>query len=325
MINNDLSWNPNRIDQRIGRLHRYLQKKDVYVYNLVTTTTREGKIFLRLIEKINIIEKQLGGSVSNILGTLLREVNLEELIMEALSKEKPVEVSLKDVEEATQRGLDAYMKMDEKLLMSFKKFDMDSIMKVIEKSKEKTVSEKDIENFVNLFFSSFSGLIEKTRYKDMYRLTVPKVLVNEQIRKVYEKVTFLKEVAKANYPSDVEFIAFGHPLLTNMIDFCKKRDDYFGGGTTVKVIDKGTSGILFNFILRYLDAKGTVISENFLPVFVDKNRKPTSDLSNIALKTDKSIVDLVQKEKDYLTSKINDLERIALDYANESSRQHIKR
>lgn len=324
MINNDLPWNPNRIDQRIGRLHRYLQKKDVYVYNLVTTTTREGKIFLRLIEKINIIEKQLGGSISNILGTLLRDVNLEALIMEALSKEKPVEVSLKDVEEATQRGLDAYSKMDEKLLMSFKKFDLDSIMKVIEKSREKTVSEKDIENFVNLFFNSFGGLIEKTRYKDMYRLTVPKVLVNEQVGKVYEKVTFLKEVAKANYPSDVEFIAFGHPLLTNMIGFCKKRDDYFGGGTTVKVVDKGISGILFNFILKYLDAKGTIISENFLPVFVDKNRKPTSDLSNLILKTDKPIANLVQKEKDYLTSKTNDLERIALDYANESSRQHIK-
>ncbi|MCG2717551.1 MAG: DEAD/DEAH box helicase, partial [Nanoarchaeota archaeon] len=226
MINNDLPWNPNRIDQRIGRLHRYLQKKDVYVHNLVTTTTREGKIFLRLIEKINIIEKQLGGSISNILGTLLREVNLEALIMEALSKEKTVEVSLKDIEEATQRGLDAYSKMDEKMLMSFKKFDLDSIMKVIEKSREKTVSEKDIENFVNLFFNSFGGLIEKTRYKDMYRLVVPKVLVNEQVGKVYGKVTFLKEVAKANYPSDVEFIAFGHPLLTNMIDFCKKRDDY---------------------------------------------------------------------------------------------------
>lgn len=169
------------------------------------------------------------------------------------------------------------------------------------------------------------GLIEKTRFKDIYRLTVPKVLVNEQVKNVYEQVTFLKEVAKENYPSDVEFIAFGHPLLTCMIDFCKKRDEYFGGGTAIKVVDQGTSGIIFNFILRYLDAKGTVISENFLPVFVDKNGKPTSDSSNLVLKTDKPAVNLVQKEKDYLTSKINDLERITLDYANEISGQHIKK
>jgi len=325
MINNDLPWNPNRIDQRIGRLHRYLQKKDVYVHNLVTTTTREGKIFLRLIEKISIIEKQLGGSVSNILGTLLRDVNLEQLIMEALSKEKPIEVSLRDIEDATQRSLDAYIKMDEKLLMSFKKFDLDSIMKVIEKSREKTVTEKDIENFVRIFFTNFGGLIEKTRFKDIYRLTVPKVLVNEQVKNVYEQVTFLKEVAKEKYPSDVEFIAFGHPLLTYMIDFCKKRDEYFGGGATVKIADAVTSGIIFNFILRYLDAKGTVISENFLPVFVDKNGKPASDLSNLILKTDKPAINLVQKKEDYLTSKINELERVALDYANESSRRHIKK
>jgi SNF2 family DNA or RNA helicase len=130
MINNDLPWNPNRIDQRIGRLHRYLQKETVYVHNLVAASTR-GRIFLRLIDKINTIEKELGGSMSNVLGTLLRNVDLEKLIMEAISEDKPIEITIKDVEEATQRGLDTYQKMDELLLMSFKKFDLASLKNII--------------------------------------------------------------------------------------------------------------------------------------------------------------------------------------------------
>ena len=56
MINYDLPWNPNRIDQRIGRLHRYGQKRDVNVYNLQVANSREGAIFIRLQEKVKIIK-----------------------------------------------------------------------------------------------------------------------------------------------------------------------------------------------------------------------------------------------------------------------------
>jgi SNF2 family DNA or RNA helicase len=52
MVNYDLPWNPTRIDQRIGRLHRYGQKRDVKVHNLFVTDTREGQILARLIRRL---------------------------------------------------------------------------------------------------------------------------------------------------------------------------------------------------------------------------------------------------------------------------------
>ena len=52
MINYDLSWNPNRLEQRFGRIHRIGQKKICYLWNLVANETREGQVFKRLLEKL---------------------------------------------------------------------------------------------------------------------------------------------------------------------------------------------------------------------------------------------------------------------------------
>jgi len=70
MVNYDLPWNPNRIDQRIGRLHRYGQKRDVKVHNLFVTNTKEGEILARLMQKVSVIEKELGGKISEIVGVV---------------------------------------------------------------------------------------------------------------------------------------------------------------------------------------------------------------------------------------------------------------
>jgi len=60
MINFDLPWNPNRLEQRMGRIHRYGQKKEVFVINLVAEDTREGKVLARLFEKLDEIRSALG-------------------------------------------------------------------------------------------------------------------------------------------------------------------------------------------------------------------------------------------------------------------------
>ncbi|MEM4523448.1 MAG: helicase-related protein, partial [Nitrososphaeria archaeon] len=60
MINYDIPWNPNRLEQRMGRIHRYGQQKDVYIFNLVAENTREGRVLLKLFEKLDEIRRALG-------------------------------------------------------------------------------------------------------------------------------------------------------------------------------------------------------------------------------------------------------------------------
>ncbi|MBI4228564.1 MAG: DEAD/DEAH box helicase, partial [Deltaproteobacteria bacterium] len=165
MVNYDLPWNPNRIDQRIGRLHRYGQKRDVKVHNLFVTDTREGQILARLMQKVAIIEKHLGGKISEIVGFVLEGVNLQDLIMRALAENRAVEITTQDLESAIEERKTAYEALEKTFLMDLKKFDLEETIKVIERSKERSANELEIERFIRSFFDHYGGKIEPTRKK----------------------------------------------------------------------------------------------------------------------------------------------------------------
>ncbi|MCY4023568.1 MAG: helicase-related protein [Anaerolineaceae bacterium] len=86
MINYDLPWNPNRLEQRFGRIHRIGQRKPCYLWNLLASSTREGQVYRTLIEKMSNIHGALDGKVFDTLGDLFREKSLQEIMMEAISK-----------------------------------------------------------------------------------------------------------------------------------------------------------------------------------------------------------------------------------------------
>jgi SNF2 family DNA or RNA helicase len=68
MVNYDLPWNPNRMEQRFGRIHRIGQREVCHLWNLVAAQTREGEVFNRLLEKLEVERAALGGRVFNVLG-----------------------------------------------------------------------------------------------------------------------------------------------------------------------------------------------------------------------------------------------------------------
>ncbi|MBR2773491.1 MAG: hypothetical protein IKD73_00695 [Selenomonadaceae bacterium] len=70
MINYDLLWNPNRLEQRFGRIHRIGQKEVCHLWNLVANDTREGQVFLKLLKKFEEERAALGGQVFDILGKI---------------------------------------------------------------------------------------------------------------------------------------------------------------------------------------------------------------------------------------------------------------
>ena len=86
VINYDLPWNPMRIEQRIGRIHRLGQQKDVHIYNFATQNTVEQHILKLLYEKIQLFERVVG-ELDEIL-TRLELKNIEEHITNILVKSK---------------------------------------------------------------------------------------------------------------------------------------------------------------------------------------------------------------------------------------------
>jgi superfamily II DNA/RNA helicase len=84
MINYDLPWNPTRLEQRFGRIHRIGQTEVCHLWNLVAQETREGDVYIRLLEKIDQQRQALGDGVFDVMGSLFQEVSLRKLLLEAI-------------------------------------------------------------------------------------------------------------------------------------------------------------------------------------------------------------------------------------------------
>ncbi|EQD45925.1 helicase domain-containing protein, partial [mine drainage metagenome] len=80
MVNYDIPWNPNRLEQRMGRIHRYGQAKDCLIFNFVATNTIEGRVLKRLLEKLREIRDALeSDSVFNVVGEVYPASHIERI------------------------------------------------------------------------------------------------------------------------------------------------------------------------------------------------------------------------------------------------------
>ena len=84
MVNYDLPWNPNRLEQRFGRIHRIGQQDVCHLWNLVAKETREGDVYHRLLQKLEVESLALQGRVFDILGEVFEGVSLKDLLLDAI-------------------------------------------------------------------------------------------------------------------------------------------------------------------------------------------------------------------------------------------------
>lgn len=84
MVNYDLPWNPNRLEQRFGRIHRIGQQEVCHLWNLVAKETREGDVYHRLLEKLEVEGAALNGRVFDILGEVFENISLKDLLLQAI-------------------------------------------------------------------------------------------------------------------------------------------------------------------------------------------------------------------------------------------------
>ena len=84
MVNYDLPWNPNRLEQRFGRIHRIDQQEVCHLWNLVAKETREGDVYFRLLEKLRVESEALKGRVFDILGEVFEGTSLKDLLLQAI-------------------------------------------------------------------------------------------------------------------------------------------------------------------------------------------------------------------------------------------------
>lgn len=289
MINYDLPWNPIRIDQRMGRLHRYGQDEKVNIYNLFVENTRESDILENLVTKIDNIENDLGVS-SDVLGMVLddSDFDLEDRIMQAVAEDESEKEVVKDIDEIIEERKDAVKKIQSNFLIEdhFSESELEEVQEIIDESREDHVGQEEVHELLNLFFEELDGEITRRRIDDVdghvYSIDTPSVIELEadDVQSSYARATFDQEVAKEN--THIEFISVNHPLVRAIVDYCLDGD-WMDGQTTVKVAadSSTTPGLQCNFRLGYETADGSEETEEFVPLFVTHDHDVREDVPDV--------------------------------------------
>jgi superfamily II DNA or RNA helicase len=236
MVNYDLPWNPNRLEQRFGRIHRIGQTEVCHLWNLVAKETREGEVYLRLLDKLAEERAALGGQVFDVLGQVKFEDRpLRELLLEAIRYGDRPEVRAKlyaVVDKALDRG--RLRELLESRALAGDAMDVTRVREIRE-DMERADARRLQPNFIASFFLEAFRLLggtiherEPTRYEIKH---VPAVIRNrdraigrgEPVLQRYERITFEKSLISVPGKPPAAFVCPGHPLLDATIDLVIER------------------------------------------------------------------------------------------------------
>ena len=237
MVNYDLPWNPNRIEQRFGRIHRIGQTEVCHLWNLVSKETREGAVYQRLFEKLDEERKALGGRVFDILGDVTFEnQSLRDLLIAAIRYGNQPEVRDK-LNQVVDRSLDrkSLQKLIDENALTEDTMDVHRIMAIREEMERMEAHKLQpfyIQAFFMEAFTSLGGIIRK-REKGRWEITrVPsKLLRRDQVigfgvpvASKYERVCFEKDYCNVQGQPTADQICPGHPLLEAVIDIVLEQN-----------------------------------------------------------------------------------------------------
>ncbi len=229
MVNYDIPWNPNRLEQRMGRIHRYKQEHEVMIFNLVAKNTREGEVMDRLLRKLEDMRKALGSDrVYDVIGEIMSAPKFDALMKDWLAKRRTMTEILADIDLQTDETQVARIRADmqDKALGS-RYIDLSRLDADRQKSKEHRLIPEYIEKFFVEAYRSFGGTITPVKdRKGVWSISrvppdlrkLPEALERRygKVGQTYRLVTFDKEATKGY--SEVEFIGPGHPLFEGVVD-----------------------------------------------------------------------------------------------------------
>lgn len=298
MVNYDLPWNPNRLEQRFGRIHRIGQTKTCWLWNLVASETREGAVFQRLFEKLEQEKEALGGKVFDILGKVsFNNRPLRELLIEAVRHG-----SDPDVQARLNRDVDiafdpqALLQLVKERALTEDVMDIRTVS-VIREEMERMEARRLQPYFIEAFFKeAFRELGGRMSAREKGRweiLSVPFAIRNrdrqigyiEPVLNRYERICFDK--AYRNPPGSVPaaLICPGHPLLEAVIDIIRERSVELlkRGAVLIDDSDPGETIRLLFYIEHTIqdgtaqpDGSRRVISRNIHFVEMDEHGTATS-------------------------------------------------
>ncbi|HAN44959.1 MAG TPA: RNA helicase, partial [Cyanobacteria bacterium UBA8156] len=235
MVNYDLPWNPNRLEQRFGRIHRIGQTEVCHCWNLVAAETREGDVYLALLQKLEVEQAALGGKVFDVLGKAIAGKELRELLIEAIRYGDRPEVRDR-LNRVVSDRLDPQQLQELLAERALAQDSMDTTkVQQIRQEMERAEARKLQPHFIAAFFiEAFERLGGTIRQREpkRYEIThVPAVIRQrdremgrgETVLKRYERVCFEKDQRYLSGKPAAVLVCPGHPLLDATLGMTLER------------------------------------------------------------------------------------------------------
>src|SRR3989441_2480619 len=282
MINYDIPWNPNRLEQRMGRIHRYGQTREVYVFNLVASNTREGKVLTTLFDKLQEIRDALeSDKVFDVISEVLYGKNLSQLLLEAAASARGMDEILKEIDVKVDEDYIAKVKENLGESLATRYIDYTRLKEMAEKARENRLIPEYTEAFFKKAFIKAGGKLHDRKDQfiavDSLPYEIRQIGEDEKFKRQfgsllrsYPKITFDKDVGFKT--ADAEFVTFGHPLFEASLDWVERE-------LTVE-LQRGAvfvdpDGILNGYILFYegevRDGTGAVAGKSLFSYYLDSS------------------------------------------------------
>lgn len=233
MINYDIPWNPNRLEQRMGRVHRYGQTKEVFIYNLVAADTREGKVLKKLFDKLDEIRSAMNSDkVFDVISEVLYGKDLYQLLIEAAANARDSDEILRELDIRIDEEYIKRVKENLGMSLATKYINYTGLKEMAIKARESRLIPEYTKAFFVKAFSRAGGRIREKKDGFAAVESIPYELrrIAEDdgfrrrygcLQREYPVVTFDKEAARKE--SKAEFVSFGHPLFEALLEWVSKN------------------------------------------------------------------------------------------------------
>ena len=271
MVNYDLPWNPNRLEQRFGRIHRIGQQDECHMWNLVAKETREGAVYHRLLEKLAVESLALKGRIFDILGEVFEDTSLKDLLLEAIRKSDLPETRARlfqKVETALdQEHIKTILSRNALAEESMTTDRLFAVKEEMEKAEARRLQPHFIRSFFLKAFESLGGSMH-TRELARHEITYVPTSIRERDRRIsgrnrrdttpvvkrYERVCFTKDAVTPNRPglARAAMIHPGHPLMLALTDLLLEQNENLlrQGAVLVDPADEGVEPHLLFLLLH---------------------------------------------------------------------------
>lgn len=228
MVNYDLPWNPNRLDQRFGRIHRIGQTEVCRLWNLVADGTREGQVFQRLLDKIEEQRIAYGGKVFDVIGEAFAGRPLRDLLIEAIryGDDPAVRARMEvTIDSSISDGLREMMEDRAVAHESMPLSDVEALREQMDEARARRLQPFYVERFFLDAFRQLGGRVSR-REPGRYEVqNVPAALRDGRsvVATRYQRIVFEPNLVDRAGAPQAELCAPGHPLLDAVVDAAVAR------------------------------------------------------------------------------------------------------